>query len=110
MSERSRETTRPSRRPPPPPAPPTVPDLVLAPELAAIILLEHALDVTTDALLAEIPTLIDDFHRPREQGQVVDLAHTICLRAATLLDILRRYRRAVRAAAAAPAPDDDLPF
>jgi hypothetical protein len=108
VSGRPRETT--PRRPPLPPAPPTVPDLVRAPELAAVILLEHALDVARHALLAEIPTLIDDFHRPREQGQVVDLAHSICLRAASLLDILRRYRRAVRDAAASPTPDDDLPF
>lgn len=106
MSRRARDAAR----LPPTPAPPTVPDLVRAPELAAIILLEHALDVATDALVAEIPTLIDDFHRPREQGQVVALAHTICRRAAALVDILRRYRRAVRDAAVAPPPDDDLPF
>jgi hypothetical protein len=87
-----------------------VPDLVRAPELAAIILLEHALDVATDALVAEIPTLIDDFHRPREEGQVVALAQAICRRADALLHILRRYRRAVRDAATAPQPDDDLPF
>ena len=88
-----------------------MPDLVVAPELAAIILLEHALDVAASALVAEHMTLIDDFHRPREQGPVVSLAHTICLRAETLRDTLVRYRRAVRAAAAADnAPDDDIPF
>lgn len=94
--------------------PPTVPDLVDAPELAAIILLEHALDVAASALLAEHMTLIDDFHRPREQGPVVSLAHTICRRAGALRDTLVRYRRAVRDAAASAAadsaPDDDLPF
>jgi hypothetical protein len=95
-------------------APPTVPDLVGAPELAAIILLEHALDVAATALVAEHMTLIDDFHRPREQGAVVSLAHTICLRAGALRDTLVRYRRAVRDAAASAhadeATDDDLPF
>jgi hypothetical protein len=93
-------------------APPTVPDLVVAPELAAIILLEHALDVAASALAAEHMTLIDDFHRPRDQGPVVSLANTICLRAGALRDTLVRYRRAVRDAASAAhdAPDDDLPF
>ncbi len=103
------------KRPSPPtPAPPTVPDLVGAPELAAIILLEHALDVAVSALVAEHMTLIDDFHRPREQGAVVSLAHTIHLRAGALRDTLVRYRRAVRDTAASTdaddAPDDDLPF
>ena len=106
MSGRSRETAKALRAP----APPRVPDLMRAPELATLILLEHALDVAIDALLAEIPTLIDDFHRPSEQGQVVALAHTICRRAAALIDVLRRYRCAVRDAADAPPPGDDLPF
>jgi hypothetical protein len=102
------------RASPPAPAPPTVPDLVAAPELAAIILLEHTLDVAARALVAEHMTLIDDFHRPREQGAVVSLAHTICLRADALRDTLARYRRAVRDAVppieADDAPDDDRPF
>lgn len=101
------------RRPSPPtPAPPTVPDLIGAPELAAIILLEHALDVATSALVAEHLTLIDDFHRPRDQGRVVSLAHTICRRAGALRETLEGYRRAVRHAATADhsPPEDDLPF
>jgi len=61
------------------------------PELATIILFEHALAVATCALLAEHPTLIDDFQRPREQGLVMCLASRICKQAATLLDTLRRY-------------------
>jgi hypothetical protein len=94
----------------PTPAPPTVPDLVLAPELAAVILLEHALDVLRDALLAEHLTLIDDLRRPRDDGTVVFLANTICLRALALRDTLRRYRRAVRDATTSPAQDNDIPF
>jgi hypothetical protein len=90
----------------PPPAEPTVPDLEVAPELAAIILLEHALDVVRQALLAEHPTLIDDFRRPEVDGPVLSLANTICLRAPALQDTLRRYRRAVRLATA-PTPRDD---
>jgi hypothetical protein len=82
-----------------------VPDLVGAPELAAIILLEHALDVAADALLAEHLTLIDDFQRPRDQGPVVALAHAIRLRSAVLAKTLRRYRHAVRDAATPPDRD-----
>ena len=99
---------------PPVTASPTAHDLIDAPELAAIILLEHALDVAASALMAEHMTLIDDFHRPRELGPVVSLAHTICRRAGALRDTLVRYRNAVRDAAASAdddsAPDDDLPF
>lgn len=97
-------------KPIPTPAPPTVPDLVLAPELAAVILLEHALDVLRDALLAEHLSLVDDFRRPRDDGPVVFLANTICLRALALRDTLRRYRRAVHDAATSPAPDSVIPF
>lgn len=102
-----------TQRPAPPP--PTVPDLVVAPELAAIILLEYALDCAASALVAQHPTLIDDFYSPRDQGPVVALAHTICLRSGTLRDTLVRYRRAVRdAAPSSPAAgnptDDDLLF
>jgi hypothetical protein len=105
-----------TRRPAAPPvtASPTVPDLIDAPELAAIFLLEHALDVAATALVAQHTTLIDDFNSPREQGPVVSLAHTICRRAGALRDTLVRYRRAVRDAAASAdadhANDDDLPF
>lgn len=95
----------------PAPPPPTVPDLAMAPELAAIILLEHALSVAGDALVAEHVTLIDDLHPPREQGAVVFLAHLICKREAALRDTLRRYRRAVRDATMTPPPpepDDEM--
>jgi hypothetical protein len=95
------------RASPPTTPPPTVPDLVDAPELAAIILLEHALDVAVDALLAEHMTLIDDFLSPRQQGRVVSLAYTICLRAGALRDVLVRYRRAVRDAARSSAQSEN---
>jgi hypothetical protein len=66
--------------------------------LAAVILLEHALDVVREAMLAEHPTLVDDLRRPNEDGPVVATANAICCRAVTLRDTLRRYRRAVRTA------------
>ena len=96
------------------PTPPTVPELVDAPELATVILLEHALDVVREAMLAEHPTLVDELRRPSEDGPVVVTANTICLRAIALRDTLRRYRRAVREAAALRegelASDNDLDF
>jgi hypothetical protein len=95
------------------PPPPTVPDFVLAPELAAIILLEYALDIAKDALLAEHPTLVDDFALAHDDSPVLHLAHAICLRAASLRDMLRRYRHAVRDATTSACrddADDDLPF
>jgi hypothetical protein len=86
--------------------------LVHAPELAALMLLEHALSLAADALVAEHMTLIDDFRSPREQGSVVLLADVICRRAASLSETLWRYRQAVRAAASQPAgdPSDDTSF
>ena len=93
------------------PDPPTVPELVLAPELAAIILLEHALDVAVSALVAEHPTLVDDVARQRDGDPAVALAHAICRRSGALEDMLRRYRRVVRdAARSTVAREDDLPF
>jgi hypothetical protein len=95
------------------PSPPTVPDLVDAPELAAIILLDHALGVVTDALLAEHPTLIDDFALAHSKSAVLAHANAICRRAASLRDLLRRYRRAVRAATTPvvrETSDDDALF
>ena len=96
------------------PPPPTVPELVQAPELAAVILLEHALDVVREAMLAEHPTLIDELRRPRDDGPIVATANTVCLRAAALRDTLRRYRRAVRDANAVRetelGDDDDIDF
>ena len=80
-----------------PPSPPTVPELVHAPELATVTLLEHALDLVAQALLAEHPTLADDFARARDDGPVLTLAHTICCQAAALQQALRRYNQALRA-------------
>lgn len=103
--------TRRARAPARAPDPPAVPDLVLAPELAAIILLEHALGVAVSALIAEHPTLVDDVARQRDGDPAVVLAHAICRRSGALEDILRRYRRVVRdAVRSAVAAEDDLPF
>ena len=95
------------------PSPPTVPDLVDAPELAAVVLLERALDVVIDALLAEHPTLIDDFALARDNGLVLSYAYAIWRRAASLRHVLWRYRHAVREATKPVVPatsDDDILF
>jgi hypothetical protein len=94
-------------------SPPTVPELVHAPELATIALLEHALDLAARALLAEHPTLADDFAGTRDDGPVLTLAHAISRQAAVLEQALRRYRQAVRETAAPVRCcdcRDDLPF
>jgi hypothetical protein len=94
-------------------APPTPPDLAVAPELAAIVLLEHALDIAIYALIAEHPTLLDDFAFARDKSPVLSHAATIWRRANSLGDVLRRYRLAVRDAstpAEHDASDDDMPF
>jgi hypothetical protein len=90
-----------------PPSPPTVPELALAPELAAVLLLEHAINVARQALLAEHPTLIDDFARARDDSPTLALAGTICRHAATLEHTLCRYRRAVRDATTPLHHNDD---
>jgi hypothetical protein len=94
------------------PPTPTVPDLVVAPELATLALLDAALEVAVAALLAEHMTLIDDLRPPGHDGPVVELADVVCRRAGSLRDILARYVRAVRDAAGdtGAGPDADLPF
>jgi hypothetical protein len=92
--------------------PPTVPDLVVAPELATLALLDAALEVAVAALLAEHMTLIDDLRPTGRDGPIVELADLVCRRAGSLRGILARYVRAVRDAASdTPVdPDADLPF
>lgn len=99
---------RPAERPPPP----SVPDLLVAPELAALSILDVALEIVVAALLAEHITLIDDLHKPGERGPVVELADVICRRAASLRPVIARYARAARDAAAPSSrdPTDDMPF
>ncbi len=94
-------------------ATPRVPELVDAPELATIALLEAALEMVTPALVAEHMTLIDELRRPKQDGPVVFLAGQITKRATTLLALLGRYRRAVldcQSTASAPPTDDDDVF
>jgi len=105
--------SRRKRKPRPAAKPPTPPDLILNPELAVLSVLAYVLDIATAALLAEYPSLVDDFRRPREDGPIVALASTLCRRASDLGDTLADYDRAVRdeAASSDHAGDEaDLPF
>jgi hypothetical protein len=91
---------------------PTVPDLVDAPELAAVVVLEHALDVVTDALLAEHPSSSTTSPWLATTG-VLSYAHAIRRRAPSLRSARGRYRRAVREATTPQAhdpSDDDILF
>lgn len=101
-------------RPPSPPPRPTVPELVAAPELAALALLDHALDLAVSAVVAEHMNLIDDLRRPGADGPLVERGRLVCARAASLRLVVARYVRAARAATRPSDPrddpDTDLPF
>ena len=92
--------------------PPSARDLLTAPELASIVLLDCALDVARAALLSQHVTLSDHMRPPTNDGVVVELAALVCRRSASLHVALARYVRAVHHAArrAADDSDDDLPF
>ena len=99
-------------RPSPPPATPLTPvDLLAAPELAALDLLGHAVNVAGLALIAQYPHLLgDEYGRVRHDGDAVaELAERLLRRARALDDVIGRYRQAV-ANAQRPDNDDDLPF
>ncbi|MGH7440638.1 MAG: hypothetical protein ACRENE_33520 [Polyangiaceae bacterium] len=85
-------------------------DLLNAPELAVLDVLDHALHVARVALIAQHPHLLGD-----ECGRVCHDGDRIARRAAELIDraldlsgAVRRYRRAITNATA--LRDDDFPF
>jgi hypothetical protein len=72
-----------------------------APELAALALLEHAINVAHVAVLAQHLDLLDPdapFHREPQPGG--ELTMPFFKRAHALLTVIRRYRSAVAQAAA----------
>jgi hypothetical protein len=85
---------------------PPVVALGIAPELAALALLEAALDVASAALVAAQPELLrpDDFEPSTDPAQV---AATLVLQARALRGNVNRYRAAL---ALDPGPDGPLPF
>lgn len=83
--------------------------LRLAPELAAIAVLDDALRTALVALLAEHPTL-DDHHGVLEPP-TLRRARRLARDAFHLRDTLDAYRDAVLGAVgASTSPDDDIPF
>ena len=83
-----------------PPAVLTPFDVMDAPELAALAVLEHAIDVARVALLAQHIDLIDPdppFRREPQPGG--DLTRPFLARAHALLIVIRRYRAAIAKAA-----------
>ena len=85
---------------------PPVAALGLAPELAALALLEAALDVACAALVAAQPELLrpDDFEPATDAAQV---AATLVQQARALRGNVNRYRIAL---VIDPGPDGPIPF
>jgi len=88
----------------------TLVDLLNAPELALLDVLDHALHVARVAIIAQHPHLLGD-----ESGRVCTDGDPIAQGAAEIIDrafdlaiALRRYRRAI--ANASTLRDDDFPF
>jgi len=81
-------------------------DLILAPELAVLAVLDHALSITADAMLAAQPALLGE---PPPWRVAPDLlAARRLLRCATrLARATAHYRRCVLPAADAHQTDDD---
>lgn len=81
-----------------------------APELAALVLLEQAIDVARIAVLAQHHDLLDpDAPRPRAPEPGAHLTESFFTRAHALQVVVRRYRAAVAIAALPPErPADDV--
>lgn len=79
-----------------------------APELAALALLEHAIDVARVAVLAQHVELLDPDppfrSEPKPGGE---LTRPFLARAHALLIVIRRYRAAIAQAAASSCSADD---
>ena len=84
-------------------------DLLSAPELGIIGVLEVALIALRAALILEHPTLIDELSSPSEP-RTLRAARRLTLDAGPLSHALARYRRALALARAPPNDSDDWPF
>lgn len=83
--------------------------LIVAPELAAIELLDRALAVAEHALLAEHPELATDRRTIRPDAAPIEHARRLLRAIRPLRRQITRYRRAVRDQIL-NAPSDRLPF
>jgi hypothetical protein len=88
----------------------TLVDLLNAPELAMLDVLDHAVHVARVALIAQHPHLLgDEFERlGTDRDPIAQGAAEIIDRALGLSFALRRYRRAITNAST--LHDDDFPF
>jgi hypothetical protein len=82
--------------------------LAQAPELAALALLDVALELSVRALLAEHPTL--QLQEPRLEAASLRSAQRVLVAVYPLQRAVHRYRESVLAATAATKGNDDLPF
>jgi len=87
----------------------TLPDIVLAPELAVLALLDQALRISADALLVAHPDLIGEPPPWRLSPDLV-AARRLLDCATRLASATAKYRRCVLPAAYAGPDDDDRAF
>jgi hypothetical protein len=83
--------------------------LVAAPELAVLALLDRALVIAEQTLLAEHPRLAVNLRAAEPELQPREIARRLLLAIRPLRGEITRYRRAVREHLI-PPPDDALPF
>lgn len=91
---------------------PTTLDFILAPELAALAIVDHAIDVALSALIAAQPPLAGDpppYWVRDAHTRPILIARTLSKRAARLQHLLRAYHAAVLAEAR-DRNDDYPPF
>jgi len=90
---------------------PIPPDLLENPQLAAIVLLERALQVTELALIAAYPEFWDDDPDTRSRREEHAYADAIFYLIHALEPLLGQYQRSLTRGRSAPLPDeDDIPF
>lgn len=92
-----------------PPALPTPEQLAAAPELAVLSALQHLIDVTTRALVAVHPELLDEHSALRPLDAQALLADKLVRLAARLGDATTRYHAAALASLQ-PMDTDDVHF
>ena len=88
---------------------PTPEQLVAAPELAVLAALQHLIDVTTRALVAVHPELLDERSSLRPLDAQALLADKLVRLAARLGDATTRYHAAALVSLQ-PVDTDDVPF
>jgi hypothetical protein len=93
---------------------PTPADLINAPELAALALVAHALDVLGRVLVTVHPELFDthpiDGDACERLSAAASAADELLVHADRVLRVIREYRAAVAPVRISVVPDDSFPF